>query len=177
MPLKDMARRLPEEIWVLFEPILPARIGCGNGRPLKSHRDGFDALRYVWVVGMPWELLPVGFPSHKSIQRRLTVWLALEVFHPAGGSGPNGTHCCTGSTGIKSCSTAPRNRPKKGRTNRAFPGGPSQRDCLAARGRRSGHALGSRRDLSPCHRRWPHPGAARRVGRAAAGSGPTPGRT
>ncbi len=83
MPLKDMARRLPEEIWVLFEPILPARIGCGNGRPLKSHRDDFDALRYVWVVGMPWELLPVGFPSHKSIQRRLTVWLALEVFHPA----------------------------------------------------------------------------------------------
>ena len=30
-----------------------------------------------------------------------------------GGSGPNGT-CCTGSTGIKSCSTAPRSRQKKG---------------------------------------------------------------
>ena len=58
MPLKDMAQHLLEEIWALFEPILPARIGCGNGRPPKSNRDCFHALLYVLVTGMPWELLP-----------------------------------------------------------------------------------------------------------------------
>ena len=47
MQLKDIARCLPEEIWTLFEPILPARIGCGNGRPPKSNRDCFHALLYV----------------------------------------------------------------------------------------------------------------------------------
>ena len=41
MQLKDIARCLPEEIWTLFEPILPARIWCGNGRPPKSNRDCF----------------------------------------------------------------------------------------------------------------------------------------
>lgn len=83
MQLKDIARRLPEEIWVLFEPILPARIGCGNGRPPKSHHDCFHALLYVLVAGISWELLPAGFPSYKTVQRRLTVWRALDVFHQA----------------------------------------------------------------------------------------------
>ena len=78
-----MAQHLPEEIWALFEPILPARIGCGNGRPSKRH-DGFHALRYGWVAGIPWELLPVGFQPRKTVQRRLTVWLVLDVLHQAG---------------------------------------------------------------------------------------------
>ena len=72
MQLKDIARRLPEEIWALFEPILPARIWCGNGRPPKSNHDGFHARRYVLVAGIPWEMLPAGFPSYKTVQRRLT---------------------------------------------------------------------------------------------------------
>src|SRR5512143_3489316 len=83
MQLKDIARRLPEEIWALFEPILPARIWCGNGRPPKSNRDCFHALLYVLVAGIPWEMLPAGFPSYKTVQRRLAVWLALDVFHQA----------------------------------------------------------------------------------------------
>ena len=83
MQLKDIAHCLPEEIWTLFESILPARIWCGNGRPPKSHRDCFHALLYVLVAGIPWEMLPAGFPSHKTVQRRLAVWLALDVFHQA----------------------------------------------------------------------------------------------
>ncbi len=81
MQLKDFARRLPDEVWALFEPILPARIWCGNGRPPKSDRDCFHALLYVLVTGIPWEMLPAGFPSHKTVRRRLKVWLALDVFH------------------------------------------------------------------------------------------------
>ena len=127
MPLKDMAQHLPEEIWALFEPILPARIGCGNGRPPKSNRDCFHALLYVLVTGMPWELLPGLLPI---LQNGPTA-----VDRPAGARRIPSSLAAVGrtvsntawdqllgsTTGIKSCSTAPRSRLKKGRTNRAFP--------------------------------------------------------
>lgn len=80
MQLKDFARRLPDEVWELFEPILPPVIWCGNGRKPKTNRQCFHALMYVLVSGVPWELLPVGFPSYKTVQRRLQRWLHLEVF-------------------------------------------------------------------------------------------------
>src|SRR5512143_2944043 len=83
MQLKAFARRLPEEVWGLFEPLLPARLWCGNGRPPKSNHDCLHALLYVLVTGIPWELLPMGFPSYKTVQRRLQGWLALDLFHQA----------------------------------------------------------------------------------------------
>lgn len=83
MPLKDFARRLPDEVWDRFEPLLPPRIWCGNGRKPKTNRDCFPALMYVLVTGIPWEMLPVGFPSYKTVQRRLKHWLALDLFHQA----------------------------------------------------------------------------------------------
>ena len=67
MRLKDIARHLPEEVWMLFEPILPLRVWCGNGRPPKSNHDCFHALLYVLVAGISWELLPAGFPSYKNV--------------------------------------------------------------------------------------------------------------
>ena len=81
MQLKDFAHRLPDEVWELFEPILPRQIWCGNGRPPKSDRDCCHALRYVLVTGIPWEMLPAGFPSSKTVRRRLKIWLVLDVFH------------------------------------------------------------------------------------------------
>ena len=83
MQLKDFARCLPDEVWDLFEPILPPRIWCGNGRKPKTNRVCFHALMYVLVTGIPWEMLPVEFPSYKTIQRRLKHWLALDLFHQA----------------------------------------------------------------------------------------------
>jgi len=83
MQLKDFARCLPDEVWDLFEPLLPPRNWCGNGRPPKTNRECFHALMYVLVTGIPWEMLPVGFPSYKTVQRRLKHWLALDVFHQA----------------------------------------------------------------------------------------------
>jgi len=83
MQLKDFARCLPDEVWDLFEPILPPRIWCGNGRKPKTNRACFHALMYVLVTGIPWEMLPVEFPSYKTIQRRLKHWLALDLFHQA----------------------------------------------------------------------------------------------
>jgi len=83
MELKDVARRLPEDLWAIFEPILPPVLWCGNGRKPYPNRECFHALLYVLVAGIGWELLPVCFPSYKTVQRRLKRWLALDVFHTA----------------------------------------------------------------------------------------------
>jgi putative transposase len=83
MELKEVARRLPEEISTLFEPILPPVVRCGNGRRPKGNRKCFHALLYVLVSGIPWEMLPLGLPSYKTVQRRLRRWLELDAFRAA----------------------------------------------------------------------------------------------
>src|SRR4051794_39726864 len=83
MQLKDIARRLPEEVWTVFAPILPPVVWCGNGRPPKGNRACFHALLYVLVSGISREMLPPGFPSCKTVQRRLKRWLERDAFHGA----------------------------------------------------------------------------------------------
>src|SRR5262245_17394487 len=83
MELKEIARGVPEEIWSVFEPILPSVIWCGNGRPPKGNRDCFHALLHVLVSGIPWEMLPPGFASYKTVQRRLKRWLERDAFRTA----------------------------------------------------------------------------------------------
>jgi transposase len=83
MQLKDIARRLPEEIWAAFEPVLPPVVWCGNGRPPVGNRECFHALLYVLVSGIPWEMLPLGFPSYRTVQRRLNRWLERDAFRNA----------------------------------------------------------------------------------------------
>jgi transposase len=85
MELKDIARRLPEDIWEIFEPLLPPVVWCGNGRPPKSNKDCLHGLLFVLVAGIAWELLPPCWPSYKTIQRRLHRWLSLDVFRMAWG--------------------------------------------------------------------------------------------
>ena len=83
MELKDITRGVPEEIWTVFEPILPPVVWCGNGRPPKGNRECFHALLSVLVSGIPWEMLPRCFPSYKTIQRRLKRWLERDAFRTA----------------------------------------------------------------------------------------------
>ena len=83
MELKDIARGVPEEIWTVFEPILPPVVWCGNGRPPKGNRECFHALLSVLVSGIPWEMLPLGFVSYKTVQRRLKRWLERDAFRAA----------------------------------------------------------------------------------------------
>jgi len=38
MRLSSLARRLPESLWAVFEPILPPVVWCGEGRkPASNH--------------------------------------------------------------------------------------------------------------------------------------------
>ena len=83
MQLTDFARKVPDEVWALFEPILPPVVWRGNGCPPYDNRACLHAVLYVLVTGIGWRMLPAGFPSYKTVQRRLKVWLALEAFRTA----------------------------------------------------------------------------------------------
>jgi transposase len=83
MKLTDFARQLPEEVWQLFQPLLPPVVWCGNGRPPASNYDCLQALFYVLVSGIAWRMLPKGFPSYKTVQRRLKLWLQRDTFRTA----------------------------------------------------------------------------------------------
>jgi len=83
MQLKDFVRGVPDDVWAVFEPILPPVVWKGNGRKPKENRECLHALLYVLASGVAWEMLPVCFPSHKTVKRRLKVWLRLDVFHTA----------------------------------------------------------------------------------------------
>src|SRR5262245_65636475 len=83
MQLTDFVRGVPEEAWALFEPILPPVVWKGNGRKPCGNRACLHGLLYVLASGIGWEYLPEGFPSHKTIRRRLAVWLRRDCFHTA----------------------------------------------------------------------------------------------
>lgn len=81
MELKELARRLPDDIWAEFEPVLPAVAWQGIGRPPVGNKECLHALLYVLASGVAWERLPWCVPSDKTVQRRLARWLALDTFH------------------------------------------------------------------------------------------------
>lgn len=83
MRLQTIARRLPDEVWSVFEPVLPPVVYAGEGRPPASNHACLHGLLYVLVTGIGWEYVPLGFPSGKTIQRRLKVWLELGAFRAA----------------------------------------------------------------------------------------------
>ena len=83
MQLTDFAREVPEDVWALFEPILPPVVWCGNGCPPYGNRECLHAVLYGLVTGMGWRMLPKGFPSYKTVQRRLKVWLGQDAFRRA----------------------------------------------------------------------------------------------
>ncbi|HVI49797.1 MAG TPA: transposase [Candidatus Sulfotelmatobacter sp.] len=83
MQLTDFVADVPDDVWAVFEPILPPVVWKGVGRKPKSNRACLHALLYVLIAGTGWELLPKSFPSYKTVQRRLTRWLALDCFPTA----------------------------------------------------------------------------------------------
>jgi len=83
MQLTDFVEDVPEDVWAIFESILPPVRWCGIGRKPKSNRACLHGLLYVLIAGIGWELLPKSFPSYKTIQRRLKRWLQLNCFHTA----------------------------------------------------------------------------------------------
>ena len=83
MQLTDFVRGVPDDIWAVFEPILPAVVWQGNGRKPYSSRQCLHALLYVLAAGIAWEMMPPCFPSYKTVQRRLKAWLQRDLFRQA----------------------------------------------------------------------------------------------
>jgi transposase len=77
---EKLARRLPDELWRAFEPVLPAVVWCGVGRPPASNRRCLHAAIYVGISGVPWKLMPACFPSYRTVQSRLRRWVACDAF-------------------------------------------------------------------------------------------------
>jgi transposase len=80
MTLESLARRLPDEVWAAFEPVLPPMVWCGNGRPPCTNRDCLHAVFYVGISGIGWKILPPCFPCYKTVQGRLETWLEVDAF-------------------------------------------------------------------------------------------------
>ena len=85
MEISDIARRLPEEVWGVFEPLLPPVVWVGNGRKPWGNRECLHGILYVLVTGIPWEMMPKGFPCYKTCLERFKAWLARGVFQEAWG--------------------------------------------------------------------------------------------
>ena len=83
MKLSDLARQLPDEVWAVFEPVLPLVVWCGNGRPPAGNRECLHGLLYVLVSGVGWDLVPSCFPCGKTIKGRLKQWLQQGSFRMA----------------------------------------------------------------------------------------------
>src|ERR1700722_15699359 len=80
MQLRDVARRLPADIWALFEPILPPVVYSGTGRRPATNRACLHGILFVLVTGIGWDLVPLGFPCGKTLKKRLRLWLRQECF-------------------------------------------------------------------------------------------------
>jgi transposase len=83
MRLSSLARRLPESVWTLFEPLLPPVVWCGEGRPPASNHACLHGVIYVLLTGIGWEYVPPCFPCGKTLQARLDRWLASDAFRTA----------------------------------------------------------------------------------------------
>jgi transposase len=83
MQLTDFVKGVPDDVWAAFEPVLPPVVYQGTGRRPIGNRECLHALLYLLAAGIGWRLLPACFPSYKTVQRRLEVWLELGCFHTA----------------------------------------------------------------------------------------------
>jgi len=80
MQLRDIARRLPADIWTLFEPLLPPVVYRGSGRRPATNQACLHGILFVLVSGIGWDLVPLGFPCGKTLKKRLKLWLKRDCF-------------------------------------------------------------------------------------------------
>ena len=81
---RDDGWRMPDWLWELVDPLLPAPpphpLGCH--RPRVLDRDAMDAILLVLRTGMQWNALnATGICSSSSAHRRFQEWEQAGVFH------------------------------------------------------------------------------------------------
>ena len=74
-----MATLLPDDLWAIIEPLLPAHAPSPKGgRPPITNRQALTGILFVLKTGLPLEDLPaeMGCGSGMSCWRRLAAWQA-----------------------------------------------------------------------------------------------------
>src|SRR6476660_6162209 len=96
-PVRDDGWRLPDDLWVKMEPLLPPRpkhkLGCHNPRVpdraamdaiffvLRTDRAAMDAIFFVLRTGCQWNALKeTRICSSSSAHRRFQEWTKAGVF-------------------------------------------------------------------------------------------------
>lgn len=80
MTFESLARRLPDELWKAFEPVIPRTVWCGNGRPPVDDRTCLHAAIYVLISGIGWNFMPACFPCGKTVRGRFVRWMRADAF-------------------------------------------------------------------------------------------------
>ena len=80
MNFESLSRRLPDDVWRAFEPVLPPVVWSGNGRPPVPNRACLHAAVFILISGTPWKLMPPGFPCYKTVLARFRRWVARDAF-------------------------------------------------------------------------------------------------
>src|SRR3954463_14921760 len=81
--VRDDGWRLPDDLWVKMEPLLPPRpkhkLGCHN--PRVPDRAAMDAIFFVLRTGRQWNALKeTRICSSSSAHRRFQAWIQAGVF-------------------------------------------------------------------------------------------------
>ena len=142
--------RIPEDLWVRIESLLPPRkphpLGCHN--PRVDDRKAMDAIFFVLRTGCQWNALnATGICSSSSAHRRFQEWTAAGVFQKLWALSLEEYDVLKGiDWSWLSMDGAMTKSPLGGEKNRPQPDRPGQARCQAKPVvRRSGHAGGTRR--------------------------------
>jgi transposase len=74
-------REIPEDLWKLIEPLLPADKPPGaNGRPRAPNRMVLNGILYVLRTGCQWKMVPRQYRSGSTCHLRFQTWVRAGVF-------------------------------------------------------------------------------------------------
>jgi transposase len=72
------ATNLSDAQWAILKPLLPAT--AKFGRPPTDRRQVIDAILYVLKGGIPWRLMPAGFPPWQTVYSLFRKWTLEGVW-------------------------------------------------------------------------------------------------
>jgi putative transposase len=74
-------RRIPDDLWELIRPLLPAEKAAGTvGRPSVPFRTVMNGILYVLRTGCQWKMVPQEYGSGSTCHKRFQEWVARGVF-------------------------------------------------------------------------------------------------
>jgi transposase len=73
-------KRIPDDLWIEVQPLLPKEEPGTNGRPVVPFRKVLDGMLYVLRTGCQWKVLPGEYGSGSTCHRRFQEWVRKGVF-------------------------------------------------------------------------------------------------